>query len=159
MAKKHKPKTTFKQYAKAMKTAQLAALRQTAFYFQNEVDPFVPIATGTLRKTGRVITDKVKREVFLAYGKGLDKYPGVQYNEDTKFDALHHFGIRGKYKSIGSTKRVYARKYRALRKAGRLVASRAIWFDAVLKDSKVLATGADIYAGTYKKEMRKFRRK
>lgn len=135
---------TFKKYVKAVRIAQQAALKQTAFFFQNEIDPFVPIASGALRKTGRV--EVKKGEVFIAYGEGL-KYTKVQY-----FDELDHLGTRGKYRSMGSTKRVYARTYTKLKREGRLVPSMALWFDAVLESKKTQLEGAFIYAKTFRKE-------
>lgn len=93
------------------------------------VDPFVPVATGALRRSAEVNDD--------AEGVSIDynaPYAEKQYNEMGK--PLHHLGRRGAYQSIGTTGSTYSKRYQVLKRTGKLVPSRAKWFDETINDSQ-----------------------
>lgn len=109
-----------KQVEKNLKRGKTALLQKIV----DEVQPFVPVASGDLRRSVRI--DETRGAATIAFGANLP-YAEYQY-----FRNLRHLGDRGNYQSLGATPQEYRRNYEALK--GSLKRSRALWFNAVLRD-------------------------
>lgn len=134
---------TFSEVAKLIAKARKQALRVAAEQVITTVTPFVPIGSGALRRSQRVVETPNGVEIdwqSLEYSK-------YQYNKN-----LHHLGTRGDYRSIGDpSSKQYSQRYRKAKSEGRLTPSRAKWFDAVLTDKVEQRRLANTYTNAIKR--------
>lgn len=149
-----------------IKIAQSKALTVAAKYLLGEVMPFVPIDTGALRRSGKVI-DGEDGSVSIKFGnEKTEKYAGFQYGSDTgEFAQFHNFTngamsrmlelieTETRLSSKGKTgKRRYSAAYRDAKDSGKLTrfprGSR--WFDIVLFDEEVQRRAWYIYAQAFR---------
>lgn len=129
---------TFNDFKCKLNKANDRALVAAGGVVITHVTPFVPIASGELRRSGTVTQSEGK--AFVEYGEGLP-YTRKQY-----FDELLHLGKRGQYRPLGSTESVYRRNYREAKAQKKLTPSRARWFDAVIKDDVTKNRVSRVYA-------------
>ena len=144
-----------------IRIAQSKALTVAAKYLLAQVMPFVPIDTGALRKSGKVV-DGDDGSVHIKFGDPkTEKYAGYQYEKAQ----LHNFTNGAMARMIelitsetkrsvkGSVdKKRYAAAYREAKDSGKLTRfpNGARWFDIVLFDEEVQRRAWYIFAQTFR---------
>lgn len=149
-----------------LKVMQSKALTVAAKYLLGQVLPFVPIDTGALRRSGKVV-DGEDGSVHIKFGnEKTEKYAGFQYGSDTGEYAQFHSFINGAMSRvldlISSEKKIsskgkigkkrYGAAYREAMDNGTLTRfpRGARWFDIVLFDEEVQRRAWFIFAQTFR---------
>lgn len=156
-----------KKILEKIRIAQSKALTVAAKYLLSQVMPFVPIDTGALRRSGKVL-DGDDGSVHIRFGdEKTEKYTGFQYGSDTgDFAQFHNFRngamsrmlelitSETKITSRGKAgKRRYSAAYRDAKDAGLLTRfpRGARWFDIVMFDDEVQRRAWFIFAQTFRR--------
>lgn len=150
---------------RALQSMQVKALKAAAKVGLTHVLPFVPIDTGALRRSGKVI--ELDGGVALKFGDDKTQdYVKAQYGQleggSEKFAKRHHFtggamarlldlisaGARRSVRGKGKRAR-YSAAYREAVETGNLTRfpNGAQWFDRILKDEQVQRRMWFAYAG------------
>lgn len=144
-----------------IKIAQSKALTVAAKYLLGEVMPFVPIDTGALRRSGKVI-DGEDGSVSIKFGnEKTEKYAGFQYDKAQYHNFTNNAMARmlelieseTRLSSKGKTgKRRYAAAYRDAKDSGKLTRfpNGARWFNIVLFDEEIQRRAWFIFAQTFR---------
>lgn len=141
---------TFREVIADIIRVREEALEAAANAVITVVTPFVPIASGDLRRSQKVV--KTKNGIEIDWDS--EPYARFQYNADESKPALHHLGTRGDYRSISASDTTYSKRYRSLKGENKLTPSRAKWFDAVLEDPVQLRRISQVYTNVIKRKLK-----